>query len=63
MNEQEFQAWRLNCKKEIFAQLTLNYLKKNKRIKRKKEKEIQTKINLIGYKISLAPLILKEKKS
>jgi len=50
MNEQEFQKWRFNCKKEIFAQIILNRAKKRKLIKRKNEKEIQKKINIMGYK-------------
>lgn len=50
MNEQEFERWRQNCKKEVYAQIVLNRLKKNKIIKRKREKEIQKKINLLGYK-------------
>jgi len=50
MNEQELETWRLNCKKEVFAQILLNSLRKQGKIKRKKEKEIQKKINLIGYK-------------
>lgn len=50
MNGQEFEIWRMNCKKEVYAQILLNSLKKKGKIKRKKEKEIQIKINLIGYK-------------
>jgi hypothetical protein len=50
MNEEELQRWRINCKKEVISQIILNKIKKRKLIKRKKEKEIQRKINLLGYK-------------
>ena len=50
MNEQEFQTWRFNCRKEVFAQIILNRAIKIKPIKRKVKKEIQKKINLFGYR-------------
>jgi len=49
MNNEEFEVWRCNCKKEVSAQILLNYLKKRKEIKREKVKEIQQKINILGY--------------
>jgi len=50
MNEEEFITWTENCQKEVSAQILLNHLKRKKMIAQKKEKEIQKKIDLLGYK-------------
>ena len=47
MNEQK---WRNNCKKEVAAQIILDDLFKQKKINLKQKKEIQKKINVLGYK-------------
>lgn len=49
MNNEELILWRMNCKKEVVAQLILNKLRKENKIENNKEKEIQKKINLLGY--------------
>ena len=49
MNEEDFIKWRLSCRKSVAAQIILNHLKKEGKIKNKKIKKIQEKINFLGY--------------
>ena len=50
MNEQEFEEWGMNVRKEVGAQIILNKLKKLNKISKKQEREIKKKIKLAGYK-------------
>ena len=50
MREKEFQEWGDNCKKEVATQIILNRLYKKKKVTLKQKKEIQKKIDTIGYK-------------
>ncbi len=50
MNEEKFQEWRNSTRQEVFAQIILNKLYKEKKITRKQRNEIQKKIDAIGYK-------------
>ena len=49
MNEEETENWEKKCRKEVASQIILNRLEKLKKISPIQKKEIQKKINKLGY--------------
>jgi len=48
IENEEIELWRRSCKKEVFAQILLNQMKKRKLLNIKQVKLIQNNIDIIG---------------